>query len=152
MKRAGLNRVDDFRDNLPGVEFLVVDFDSGQEAHNTLPLVGVESDLGFGNDEVFSAPGDSGGPMFVGQAIAGVNSFGAHLPSVDPMNNSSWGEIFFATRVSGFRNFLETATDGTAVFVPEPGGILLALIASMIGWINRRHWARRDTALRNCLD
>ena len=32
-------------------EFLVYDFDSGQERHNALALTGVESDLGFVADE-----------------------------------------------------------------------------------------------------
>jgi hypothetical protein len=137
-KRAGLNRVDDIRDDFPGEEFLVVDFDSGQDAHNTLTLSGIESDLGFGADEVFSAPGDSGGPMFIGQAIAGVNSFSTKLNEIDPIHNSSWGEIFHATRVSYFREFLEMATNGSAVFVPEPEGSLLFLIASIIGWLHRR--------------
>jgi hypothetical protein len=143
-KRAGLNRVDDIRDDLPGGEFLVVDFDSGQETHNTLTLSGIESDLGFGADEVFSALGDSGGPMFVGQAIAGINSFSTNLDEIDPVNNSSWGEIFHATRVRYFRDFLTMATNGSAVFVPEPGGGLLVLIASMIGSIHRRRWIDRN--------
>jgi hypothetical protein len=143
-KRAGLNRVDDIRHDLPGAEFLVVDFDSGQEAHNTLTLSGIESDLGFGADEVFSALGDSGGPMFVGQAIAGVNSFSTNLDEADPINNSSWGEIFHATRVSYFRDFLTMATSGSAVFVPEPAGSLLFMIASITGWPYRRRWTDRN--------
>jgi hypothetical protein len=137
-KRAGLNRVDDIRDDLPGTEFLVVDFDSGQEAHNTLTLGGIESDLGFGADEVSFAPGDSGGPMFVGQAIAGVNSFSTKLDEIDPIYNSSWGELFHATRVSYFRDFLQNATNGSALFVPEPGAHLLFLTASIIGCSHRR--------------
>ena len=115
-----------------------MDFDSGEETHNTFTLSGVESDLGFGADEVSFAPGDSGGPMFVGQAIAGVNSFSTKLDEIDPIYNSSWGELFHATRVSYFREFLEMATGGSAVFVPEPGANLLFLTASIVGWLHRR--------------
>jgi hypothetical protein len=131
-KRAGLNRAEGISVGQPGVEHLVVDFDSGQARHNTLfSVIGIESDLGFGADEVLPAPGDSGGPMFVGQSIAGVHAYGRNLSSVDPTNDSSWGELNFETRVSYFRDFLETATGGTAVFVPEPVSVVLIITAAM---------------------
>ena len=60
-KRAGLNRIDSVRDDFPGVEFLASDFDSGLQANNSLALIGFQSDVGFGADEVRSALGDSGG-------------------------------------------------------------------------------------------
>jgi hypothetical protein len=142
-KRAGLNRIEGIRGDLPGVEFLEVDFDSGQPADNSLATLGVTSDLGFGSDEVLFAPGDSGGPMFVGEAIVGVNAF-----TNDIQDNSRWGEVCFATRVSYFRNSIMTATGGTAVFVPEPGGNSLFLIASLVGWLNRRRHSERLNAPR----
>jgi hypothetical protein len=128
-KRAGLNRPEGISVGQPGVEHLVVDFDSGQAVHNTMfSIIGIESDLGFGVDEVLPAPGDSGGPMFIGQAIAGVHAFGRELSGIDPYD-SDWGELNFESRVSYFRNFLETATGGTAVFVPEPATPTISLLA-----------------------
>ena len=82
-KRAGLNRIDDVRDDFPGVEFLASDFDSGLAANNSLELIGFESDLGFGDHEVLAASGDSGGPVFINGAIAAVTSWGDRLPAAD---------------------------------------------------------------------
>jgi hypothetical protein len=134
--RAGLNRIDASRDDIPGVEYLVTDFDSGLAANNALALTGFESDLGFGADEVAIGPGDSGGPLFIGSAIAGVNAYSARLPIADVNSNadSSWGEGNFFTRVSYFRDFLLTATGGQAMFVPEPSTVAL-LVAGMLGML-----------------
>jgi hypothetical protein len=144
VKRAGLNRIDDIRTDLAGVEFLSLDFDSGLEANNTLAIIGFDSDLGFGADEVALGNLDSGGPMFVGGAVAGVNAFSARLPASDVTSktDSSWGEAFFATRVSHFRNFLAHATSGTAVFVPEPASNVQVLIGFVL--LNRCLAARRN--------
>jgi hypothetical protein len=81
-QRAGRNRYEAIR-NDEGTDFLTYDFDSGSEFNNTLPLLGFDSDLGFGADEVFSATGDSGGPTFIGGAIAGVTAWGGRLPATD---------------------------------------------------------------------
>jgi hypothetical protein len=117
----------------------MLDFDSGQATHNTLKsVVSIESDLGFGADEVLPSLGDSGGPMFIGQAIAGVHAYGRNLSAVDPTYNSNWGELNFETRVSYFRGFLEMATGGTVVFVPEPASVALIFTAAM-GVFMRRY-------------
>jgi secreted trypsin-like serine protease len=129
--RAGLNRIDDVRTDLPGVEFLVADFDSGLAANNALAITGFDSDLGFGADEVAIGEGDSGGPIFIGGAIAGVNAFSARLPiaDVDANSDSSWGEGNFFTRVSYYRDFILAATNGTAIFVPEPSTLVILVLA-----------------------
>jgi hypothetical protein len=127
-KRAGLNRFDAIRDDYPSVDFLVYDFDSGLAENNSLALAGFESDLGFGADEVLLAGGDSGGPSFIEGAIAAVSIFGGTLPDADfddRLDNQTWGEAGFSTRVSGFRDFIFTATGGTAVFVPEQRTVFL---------------------------
>jgi secreted trypsin-like serine protease len=128
--RAGLNRIEDVRMDLPGVEFLVADFDSGLAANNALALTGFDSDLGFGADEVAIGPGDSGGPLFIGSAIAGVNAFNARLPiaDVNGKSDSSWGEGNFFTRVSYYCDFIVAATGGSAIFVPEPSSLSMILI------------------------
>jgi hypothetical protein len=132
-KRAGLNRIEAVRYDEPNVEFLVVDFDSGLPANNALEVLGYESDLGFGVDEVGVAAGDSGGPLFIGSAIAGVNAYSARLPiaDVNGQTDSSWGEGNFVARVSNYREFIRAATDGTAIFVPEPSTLVLLFAAAL---------------------
>jgi hypothetical protein len=126
---AGLNRIealgedlDEVYDAEPGT-MLVFDFDSGQPANNTLGLLDMPSDLGFGNDEVGMFLADSGGPLFIDGVIAGVNQaiFGG-LEGDVTVNGSdgSWGELQYVTRVSSFRDFITTATGGQAVFVGLP--------------------------------
>ena len=115
-QRAGRNRYEAIR-NDEGTDFLAYDFDSGLVENNALEQLGFDSDLGFGVDEVVSATGDSGGPAFVGGAIAAVSAFGGRLPDSDVTDNldSSWGELAFDTRVSVFREFIEGATSGAAI-------------------------------------
>jgi hypothetical protein len=145
VKRAGLNRIETYLDDRE-VE-IGFDFDSGDEANNAFPLVGAESDLGFGKDEVLTSHGDSGGPVFIAGAIAGVNAFDAWLleSDVNDVFDQSWGEVGFATRVSSFREFITTATDGQAVFVPEPTGAYF-VVFFFIGW--RRHRDAQATLCR----
>jgi hypothetical protein len=140
-KRAGLNRIDSVRDVFPDEEFLAADFDSGLEANNSLALIGFESDLGFGADEVLSASGDSGGPVFINGAIAGVTALLGRLPAADvnSKGDASWGELSFNTRVSNYRTFITSATGGTAVFVPEPSSLPLGFLAVFVGAIGKRH-------------
>jgi hypothetical protein len=152
--RAGLNRFDALGDEVVfgpfpipgrprGENLLVTDFDSGLAANNTLKAHhGLESDLGFGDDEVQGAPGDSGGPVFIGGAIAGLLSFGFGIPSTDatplPLD-SSWGTLGFNTRVSSFRAFITTATNGHAVFVPEPTTAATIFVGiALLPWSRRR--------------
>jgi hypothetical protein len=133
-KRAGLNRYEAVRDDYPSVDFLAYDFDSGLPANNALAWFGVESDLGFGADEVFAAIGDSGGPTFIKGAIAGITAFGLSLPEADvnDQTDASWGEAGFDTRVSMFREFILDATGGQAQFVPEPTSLLLMIIGCVV--------------------
>ena len=133
---------------LPPGGYLVYDFDSGREKNNALSLYGFDSDLGFGNDEAKSASGDSGAPVFIDGAIAGIVSFGGMefdgdlLPDVD----GTWGELGFDTRVSSFQPFLTDATDGQIVFVPEPhsGLLLFAGLIAAVGF--PRLWACARTS------
>ena len=141
VKRAGLNRYEDVRQS----DLLVYDVDSGQPVHNALQAAGLSSDLGFGHDEVISAQGDSGGPTFIGTAIAGVSSFGDRVDvepnaDVDEVINSSWGESAFDVRVSAHRDFLTTATNSQAVFVPEPTAFYLTMTVIFLMPLARHSW------------
>lgn len=116
--------------NPPVDSMLVADFDDGsvlRDALNqfedlnllyslgTLPsdLWSLGGSLGLGTQEGMIAPGDSGGPAFVGTQIAGVASYVASLslglafPDVVPGVNSSYGELGFWTRVSTEQRWID---------------------------------------------
>jgi hypothetical protein len=142
-KRAGLNRIEFGSDQvIPGVETLIYDFDSGLPENNSLELDNIPSDLGFGDDEVMIAPGDSGGPIFLSGAIAGIAVSGTSigLGDVPPFeNDASWGDLAMHVRVTSFQDFITTATEGKAIFVPEPAtSPLTALIAFCLTASRRR--------------
>jgi hypothetical protein len=146
-KRAGLNRVDIVDDEQVAPYLnLIVDFDSGLAANNTIELLGLPSDLGFGGDEVGIGGGDSGGPMFIRGAIAGVMLASGQpiIGDATSMADGSWGEATLALRVSQYRDFILTATDGTAVFVPEPSTLLLAALA-LVALIRQRRGVWQHT-------
>ena len=134
-KLAGLNRYEALGASIPGerivpmpaTDMLVYDFDSGLAANNTLAAMGLDSDLGFDSDEVKSADGDSGGPVFIDGAIAGISSFGewGFKTDFDPDAIGTWGELSFTTRLSSFQDFVLNATDGHVVIVPEPCTLIL---------------------------
>ncbi|MEM9417445.1 MAG: trypsin-like serine protease [Planctomycetota bacterium] len=150
-KRAGLNEYEDDGlgtdpvtgdTGIGGIDnnelVLTYDFDSNFANRNDISgtdsdhdafgfFFGV-NDLGFGDDEVGAAPGDSGGATFIDDngelVIAGITSYGLRLISlidgtssdVDGALNASWGEFGVDTRVSapGILSFI----DGV---IPEPG-------------------------------
>jgi secreted trypsin-like serine protease len=129
-KRAGLNRYETLRDGppFPGLDLLVYDFDSGEPERNALMSLGVTSDLGLGANEVIAASGDSGGPVFLDGRIVAVSALGARN---DGGTKLAWGSFAFDVPVANFREFILTATDNQAVFVPEPSGTVMFIIAAM---------------------
>jgi hypothetical protein len=95
---------------------LIFDFDSGQAKNDVFgQLFGIH-DLGLGAAETDIAPGDSGGPEFVGGLIAGVNDYGYAIPGTwDAVAglNSSFGEIGGATNVALYANWIDSITGGS---------------------------------------
>ncbi|MGL5510054.1 MAG: trypsin-like serine protease, partial [Microcoleaceae cyanobacterium] len=76
---------------------LVYDFDNGQAANDALGKLIGKNNLGLGLDEVNSAIGDSGGPIFLNGKIAGFTSWGVGgdtgiTTDIDSTTNSSFGE------------------------------------------------------------
>jgi hypothetical protein len=132
-KRAGLNQVDIVDDDQVA-EYLLVDFDSGLAANNTVELLGLQSDLGFGGDEVGIGGGDSGGPMFIGGAIAGIMLATAQpiIGDATSLPDGSWGEGTLALRISQYRDFIVAATGGKAIFVPEPATPFLLIACGIV--------------------
>ncbi len=114
--RAGYNRYDTGGETLgfaPGTQ-LMFDFDNGNPENDAFGVRNGIHGLGLGDREVNSAPGDSGGPTFIDQKIAGVTSYGLLTPQTDIDNtiNSSFGEISGDTRVSFYADFVDAVLAG----------------------------------------
>jgi len=133
IKRIGLNLYDTFADTLlifaglvPIVNFvpesvLLYDFDNGLAANDAMGFFLGMPDLGLTEDEVNSAPGDSGGPSYTVNKITGVTSYSAVFVNPDGTTsdidggtiNSSFGEFSGDTRVSFYASFVDQ-------FAPPP--------------------------------
>jgi hypothetical protein len=146
-KREGENKYDALGDALmsflglsyvPG-SVLGYDFDNGLAANDGYGWwFGLPDPLGRGDDEVMSAPGDSGGPTFnAGGEIMGITSYGLTFVANDlmgnpsttdidglptPAGNSSFGEFGGDARVSFYSDWINSIVDTQ---VPEPATMLL---------------------------
>ena len=94
---------------------LVADFDNGVSLNDALgALVGI-SGLGLGTSEGLISKGDSGGPAFIGNLVAGTASYTSRLsasgalPDIDNSNNSSFGEVAVWQRVSVYQQWIDQA-------------------------------------------
>lgn len=115
---------------------LVADFDDGTHQHDALGQLISTEGLGQGVGEGLIAPGDSGGPAFIGNLLAGVASYTASLsrgtvaPDIDDLLNSSFGELAAWQRVSYYQQWIDqslrasysnapTRPEEVQKFVPE---------------------------------
>jgi len=89
IKRAGLNTYDRALESL--VQY---DFDNGTTQNDALGNLYNVKNLGLGTLEAITAPGDSGGPGFVGGKIASLTSYGASggASDVNPVRKS-FGDV-----------------------------------------------------------
>lgn len=135
--------------NFPGTSVagsqLLYDFDNGNPNQN---LIGT---LGLGRNEVNTARGDSGGPAFIGDRIAGVTSYGLGNPGlrqptdIDDETNSTFGELTGDTRVSTYAGFVDAVLAGNvapternqAASVPEPSAVLGSIVLGA-WWLKQR--------------
>jgi hypothetical protein len=92
---------------------LVADFDNGQAQNDAFGSLINKAGLGLGMAEGLISKGDSGGPAFIGNLVAGVASYTLRLsapgavPDVDALNNSSFGEIAGWQRVSAYQQWID---------------------------------------------
>jgi Calx-beta domain len=92
---------------------LVADFDNGLPQNDALGSLIALKGLGLGSSEGLISKGDSGGPAFIGDLVAGVASYTARLssssaaPDVDSTSNSSFGEIAAWQRVSVYQQWID---------------------------------------------
>ena len=97
---------------LPGTQ-LIADFDNGNATNDALGQLNTQSNLGTGLDEGLIAKGDSGGPAFIHNKVAGIASYTSSLsrgdihPDVDTIVNSSFGEIAAWQRVSAYQQWID---------------------------------------------
>jgi len=137
-KRAGQNMVDAQGDGVSiSANLLFVDFDR--------PGVPAESVLGSSTPlalEYLSAPGDSGGGLFVTEGVntylLGVTSFGWGY--TDGIADSDYGDLAGFTSVRAFEPWIQATTA-----VPEPG---TWAAASLLAAFAYRRW-RRSKARQN---
>lgn len=107
VRRAGQNTFDATSGDIIGH-----DLDNGLAANDYYGRVGILSHPGLGQNEAFTQPGDSGGPAFIGNQIAGVVSGGSWdtvsdltpdvknaSGAVTVSNQGSFGEFSTHTRV-----------------------------------------------------
>ncbi|MEA5468904.1 trypsin-like serine protease [Spirulina sp. 06S082] len=142
---------------------LVYDFDSGLRRNDALgkeyslhglgimgydtgTSVGLLGDLSLETGRIYEAgstSGDEGSPAFIDGQIAGIASSGRRstLPEVDitPNKDSSFGEIFFDTRVSAYADFIDEKVNqpNEDVFLLQTG-LGLVLLGLMVGAIATR--------------
>ncbi|MEO7358783.1 MAG: trypsin-like serine protease [Gemmatimonadaceae bacterium] len=114
---------------------LVADFDNGTAAQNTacrltsLSIFSFGASApcggGFGTSEVNLGGGDSGGPLFIGNQIAGVAgygiTFGASFGDTDTELNGTFGELSGWSSTAYNAAWITQATTS----VPEPSSFVL---------------------------
>ncbi|MCU0535823.1 MAG: PEP-CTERM sorting domain-containing protein [Hydrococcus sp. Prado102] len=147
-KRSGKNRYDSLGDIVdptitPGA-LLAYDFDNGLPENDAFGFFFGINDLGLGEEEVFLASGDSGGPTFIDGEIAGVTSFslGGFFPiDIDPFNNRSFGELGFDTRVSTYASWIDGILSRKTV--PEPSTILGSFLVLGFGFLTSKRKSKK---------
>lgn len=87
---------------------LAADFDSGSSTTDAFDAILDYSDTGVGDMEGFIASGDSGGPAFIDNTIAGVASYTmSSLLDINTEIDSSYGEIAAWQRVSAYQEWID---------------------------------------------
>jgi len=96
---------------------LSYDYDNGESENDAWGSILNLTDTGTGSSEVFANPGDSGGPAFINNKIAGIASYifryqdsNIH-PDITDATDSSYGEIASDTRITKYSNWIDSIVD-----------------------------------------
>jgi hypothetical protein len=94
---------------------LVADFDNGLSLNDALGILIGATGFGLGTSEGLISKGDSGGPAFIGDLVAGIASYIGRLsttssvPDIDNTSNSSFGEVAVWQRLSVYQQWIDQA-------------------------------------------
>ena len=92
---------------------LIADFDNGLAQNDALGLLIQKVGLGLGSAEGLISKGDSGGPAFIGNLVAGIASYTSRpsgldaVPDINGLSDSSFGEIAAWQRVSAYQQWID---------------------------------------------
>ena len=92
---------------------LIADFDNGLAQNDALGLLIQKEGLGLGSAEGLISKGDSGGPAFIGNLVAGIASYTSRpnglnaVPDINSLSDSSFGEIAAWQRVSAYQQWID---------------------------------------------
>jgi len=92
---------------------LIADFDNGLAPNDALGVLIKRDGLGLGLNEGLISKGDSGGPAFIGNLVAGIASYTSRpsglglVPDVNNLSDSSFGEIAAWQRVSAYQQWID---------------------------------------------
>lgn len=95
-----------------GTQF-IADFDNGSYTNDAVGRLLNTAHIGVGSQEGLIASGDSGGPAFIDDKIAGIASYTTSLskgsvhPDIDSVNNSSYGEIAAWQKLSYYQEWID---------------------------------------------
>lgn len=132
--RAGTNTYDLLYDPIPGHPYLF-DFDDGTANHDSIDQTfGGLANYGTGDTEAMIAGGDSGGPGFIGTALAGIHSF-TLAPPATTIINRGFGTIGGDTRLAFYAPWIDSV-----VGVPEPStwALMIVGLAGVLGLAGRQ--------------
>ncbi len=118
---------------------LVADFDNGLVQNDALGALLNKPGLGLGTAEGLISKGDSGGPAFIGNLVAGIASFTARLsavglvPDVDNTNDSSFGEVAAWQRVSAYQQWIDQSLRGQYAHQPATQAAVQKVVSEGTG-------------------
>lgn len=154
LRRWGENRVDYFDPSFTTSDWniLYTDFDDGTAQNDAFcSLDPFFCDTGRGHTEAGTSPGDSGGPLFVGNQLAGVTSFGTafclnrsctETTLADENVGDGYGAVNGFAGMYGNENFIN-ADVAAATATPEPASVVLMLTGlAAVGGVARRRRSR----------
>lgn len=126
---------------------LLYDFDNGEPQNDAFGVHFGINDLGLGINEVNQGAGDSGGPVFIDNSIAGITSYklgdwevfpNGPQTDIDLRLNGTFGEFAGVARASSYVSFVDDAIAGkvrSVKSVPEPSSYVMWTIVSVGGAI-----------------